>query len=87
MAKLNNKNVSKHLGQSSQYKSTYDPKLLVREPRSSNRKHLKITSSKLPFIGCDVWNGYEVSALTTNGVPVCAVAKVVYPSDSKIVLM
>jgi len=86
MAKLNNKNVSKHLGQTSKYKSNYDPKLLVREPRSSNRKHLKITGNKLPFIGCDVWNGYEVSALTTNGVPVCAVAKVVYPSDSKYIV-
>ena len=42
MAKLNNKNVSKHLGKTSAYKSEYDDKLLVREPRSSNRKHLKI---------------------------------------------
>ena len=86
MSKLNNKNISKHLGQSSQYKSDYDPKLLVREPRSSNRKHLKITNKNLPFIGCDVWNGYEVSALTTNGIPVCGVAKVVYPSDSKYIV-
>ena len=86
MSKLNNKNISKHLGQSSQYKSEYDPKLLVREPRSSNRKHLKITNKNLPFIGCDVWNGYEVSALTTNGIPVCGVAKVVYPSDSKYIV-
>ena len=86
MSKLNNKNISKHLGQSSQYKSEYDPKLLVREPRSSNRKHLKITGKNLPFIGCDVWNGYEVSALTTTGIPVCGVAKVVYPSDSKYIV-
>ena len=86
MSKLDNKNVSKHLGKTSQYKSQYDPKLLVREPRSSNRKHLGIKEKSLPFIGCDVWNGYEVSALTTNGVPVCGVAKVVYPSDSKYIV-
>ena len=86
MSKLDNKNISKHLGQSSQYKSEYDAGLLVREPRSSNRKHLGIKEKSLPFIGCDVWNGYEVSALTNNGVPVCGVAKVVYPSDSKYIV-
>ena len=86
MSKLDNKNISKHLGQSSQYKSEYDASLLVREPRSSNRKHLGIKAKSLPFIGCDVWNGYEVSALTNNGVPVCGVAKVVYPSDSKYIV-
>ena len=86
MSKLDNKNISKHLGQSSQYKSEYDASLLVREPRSSNRKHLKIKEKSLPFIGCDVWNGYEVSALTTNGVPVCGVAKVVYPANSKYIV-
>ena len=86
MSKLDNKNISKHLGQSSQYKSEYDASLLVREPRLSNRKHLGIKEKSLPFIGCDVWNGYEVSALTNNGVPVCGVAKVVYPSDSKYIV-
>ena len=86
MSKLDNKNISKHLGQSSQYKSEYDASLLVREPRSSNRKHLGIKEKSLPFIGCDVWNGYEVSALTNNGVPVCGVSKVVYPSDSKYIV-
>ena len=86
MSKLDNKNISKHLGQSSQYKSEYDASLLVREPRSSNRKHLGIKEKSLPFIGCDVWNGYEVAALTNNGVPVCGVAKVVYPSDSKYIV-
>ena len=86
MSKLDNKNISKHLGQSSQYKSEYDPKLLVREPRSSNRKHLGIKEKSLPFVGCDVWNGYEISALANNGVPVGGVAKVVYPSDSKYIV-
>jgi 7-cyano-7-deazaguanine reductase len=86
MSKLDNKNISKHLGKTSQYKSEYDPKLLVREPRSSNRKHLGIKEKDLPFIGCDVWNGYEISALANNGVPICGVAKVVYPSDSKYIV-
>jgi len=84
--KLDNSNISKHLGQSSQYKSTYDPKLLVREPRSNNRKHLKIKSTQLPFVGCDVWNGYEVSALLDSGLPTAFAAKVVYPCNSKYIV-
>ena len=65
--KLDNSNISVHLGQTSQYKSTYDASLLVREPRINNRKHLDITDDNLPFTGCDVWNAYEISALTDNG--------------------
>ena len=86
MTKLSNKNISKHLGKTSSYKSEYDEKLLVREPRSSNRKHLKIKDKDLPFVGYDVWNGYEVSGLTDNGLPVNAIAKVVYPCDSKYIV-
>ena len=86
MTKLDNKNVSKHLGKTSKYKSQYDSDLLVREPRSSNRRHLKIKDKDLPFIGYDVWNGYEVSGLLNNGLPISAVAKVVYPCDSKYIV-
>ena len=80
--KLDNSNISVHLGQTSQYKSTYDAELLVREPRINNRKHLDIVDEDLPFEGCDVWNAYEISALTDSGVPVTGYAKVKYPCDS-----
>lgn len=80
--KLDNSNISVHLGQTSQYKSTYDADLLVREPRINNRVHLDITDDNLPFEGCDVWNAYEISALTDSGVPVTGYAKVKYPCDS-----
>jgi len=86
MSKLDNSAISKHLGQSSQYKSTYDPSLLVREPRSNNRTHLNIEEGDLPFVGCDVWNGYEVSALLDSGLPTAFVAKVVYPCNSKYIV-
>ena len=86
ITKLDNKNVSKHLGKTSKYKSEYDNKLLVREPRSSNREHLKIKDKDLPFVGYDVWNGYEVSGLMDNGLPINAIAKVVYPCDSKYIV-
>lgn len=83
---LDNSHITKHLGQTSQYKSTYDPDLLVREPRSNNRQHLNIQDDDLPFVGFDTWNAYEVSGLTSNGLPVSAVAKIVYPCDSKYIV-
>ena len=86
MTKLSNKNVSKHLGQTSEYKTTYDPSLLVREPRQSNRTHLGIKDNNLPFVGNDTWNAYEISALTNNGLPVVGVAKIVYPCESKYIV-
>ena len=48
---LDNSNISKHLGQTSQYKSTYDPELLVKEPRENNRQYLNIFNDSLPFVG------------------------------------
>lgn len=79
---LDNTRISKHLGQQSKYKSTYDPSLLVAEPRINNRTHLGITDDNLPFVGFDTWNAYEVSALTNTGRPISAVAKLKYSCDS-----
>lgn len=84
--KLDNSRISKHLGQSSEYKSSYDPSLLVREPRQSNRTHLDLEDEDLPFVGYDTWNAYEVSGLTNFGLPVVGVAKIVYPCDSKYIV-
>lgn len=83
---LDNSRISKHLGQTSEYKDQYDPDLLVREPRSSNRKHLFSEGKDLPFVGFDIWNAYEVSGLTFNGLPATGVAKIVYPCDSKYIV-
>lgn len=83
---LDNSRITKHLGQTSEYKDQYDPSLLVNEPRSNNRKHLDISDDNLPFVGFDTWNAYEVSGLTNNGLPVAGVAKVVYPCDSKYIV-
>ena len=68
---------SKHLGQTvSEYSDTYDPSLLVKVPRKLNREAYKLKESKLPFTGVDVWNAYEVSALTKKGRPVTGVLKI-----------
>lgn len=84
--KLDNSNISKHLGKSSEYACNYDPTLLVREPRSSNRLHLGLEDHNLPFIGSDTWNGYEITGLTNNGLPVSFVGKFVYSSSSKYIV-
>lgn len=83
---LDNSNISVHLGKTSEYKSQYDASLLVREPRSNNRKHLDIADDALPFYGNDTWNAYEISALTNKGVPVVGVGKIVYPCSSKYIV-
>jgi 7-cyano-7-deazaguanine reductase len=82
LKELDNSNISKHLGQTSSYASQYDPSLLVREPRSSNRKHLNLDKDNLPFTGSDTWNAYEISALTDNGLPVSAIIKLVYSCEN-----
>lgn len=86
LQELDNSNINVHLGKASEYKSQYDPSLLVREPRQSNRTHLGIQDDNLPFVGYDTWNGYEISGLTNNGLPVTGVAKIVYPCDSKYIV-
>lgn len=83
---LDNSNISKHLGKVTGYKSTYDSSLLVREPRINNRKHLGITDEDAPFGGYDIWNAYEVSCLTNEGMPIAAIAKIVYPAKSKYIV-
>lgn len=83
---LDNSNISKHLGKITGYKCTYDPSLLVKEPRQNNRKHLDIKDEALPFVGYDIWNAYEVSCLTAYGTPIAAIAKIVYPCTSKYIV-
>ena len=66
------------------YKDTYDPSLLVAIPRYLNREVYGIDDNNLPFIGGDVWNAYEVSAITNKGLPVVGMLKIYYSADSKL---
>jgi 7-cyano-7-deazaguanine reductase len=63
------------LGKSTEYCSEYNPNLLQAVPRSLNRDDLSLKSNNLPFIGEDVWYGYELSWLNNKGKPVVAVAE------------
>jgi 7-cyano-7-deazaguanine reductase len=86
LQELDNSNIAVHLGAISKYKSTYDPSLLVREPRQNNRTHLDLQDDDLPFEGGDTWNAYEVSGLTDHGLPVAGVGKIYYPCDGKYIV-
>jgi 7-cyano-7-deazaguanine reductase len=74
---------SKHLGKvgGDGYSDQYNPELLVKIPRYLNREGYGLTGKE--FAGVDVWNAYEVSAITTKGQPVAGMLKIVCPSDSE----
>ena len=71
------------LGKSPVTAEKYDPSVLFRIPRSENRVRYDLYDDKLPFVGYDVWNCYEVSFLTDNGLPVSRVMKLLYAADSQ----
>lgn len=62
------------LGKTTAYPDQYDPKLLYPVPRQLKRDELGIDGGALPFVGEDVWNGYELSWLNAKGKPVVALA-------------
>ncbi|MCP5077564.1 MAG: NADPH-dependent 7-cyano-7-deazaguanine reductase QueF [Psychromonas sp.] len=70
------------LGQVTEYKCQYDAALLQGVPRSLNRDELKLEADDLPFVGCDLWNIYELSWLNSKGKPVVATGVVKVPFDS-----
>tara|TARA_R110000851_G_scaffold304680_1_gene462594 strand:+ start:495 stop:1421 length:927 start_codon:yes stop_codon:yes gene_type:complete len=86
MSTLDNSAISKVLGKTVDYPDQYDPSILVREPRQSNRDLIEITNESLPFVGYDTWNAYEVSTLTENGLPVTGTVKIIYPCNSEYIV-
>lgn len=70
------------LGKNASTPEKYDASLLFRIPRTENREQYDIHDGNLPFIGFDVWNCYELSFLTDNGMPVSRIMKLIYPADS-----
>jgi 7-cyano-7-deazaguanine reductase len=71
------------LGKTSSTPEKYDVSLLFRIPRSENRVHYNLVNDNLPFTGVDVWNCYEVSFLTANGLPVSRMMKLIYSCQSE----
>jgi len=82
--------INTHLGKTSQYKTQYDPTLLVGEPRQRNRDHLNIVGTRCidgdtsrHMYGFDTWNGYEFSCLMNSGLPVTGQVKFEYSANTK----
>jgi len=70
------------LGKATSYCSEYNPELLQGVPRSLNRDGLAVSATDLPFLGEDVWYGYELSWLNSTGKPIVAVAEFRFPCTS-----
>jgi len=71
------------LGKKTETPDQYSADILFRIPRSENRLHYGLDDAQLPFVGYDVWNCYELSFLTDNGLPVSRVLKLIYAADSR----
>lgn len=86
MDNITDKISSKHLGKKSTGSEFYDPSLLVVVPRFENRKQYNIDNNDLPFVGYDVWHGYEFSCLTEKGVPVTRIIKLKYICNNEFLI-
>ena len=73
------------LGQKTNYISQYDASLLFPIPRAESRAVLGV-KGELPFFGCDVWTGYELSWLNEKGKPEVAVAEFTIPCESPFII-
>ena len=75
------------LGKDTEYKFTYDPDILAREPRVKNRQIYGFDNEHLPFVtGYDTWHCYEASFMLENGLPVNGVLKLVIPANSEYIV-
>ncbi|TDR81397.1 NADPH-dependent 7-cyano-7-deazaguanine reductase QueF [Paludibacterium purpuratum] len=70
------------LGKKVDYQDHYDPTLLFPIPRRAKREEIGVDEAALPFAGCDIWNGYELSWLNARGKPQIAIATIVIPAES-----
>jgi len=70
------------LGKESTYPQTYDPTLLYPIARALGRDAIGLNEAVLPFVGWDLWRGYELSWLNNKGLPRTALLKVWVPATS-----
>lgn len=70
------------LGKNTAYADQYDASLLQAVPRTLGRDDIGLDPLALPFVGQDIWHGYELSWLNAKGKPMVALATFVVPYDS-----
>lgn len=75
-------NAANPLGKNTEYKDTYDASLLFAISRDESWKALGKERLAVPFDGVDIWNGYELSWLNTQGKPVVCLAEFRVPALS-----
>ncbi|AYH45405.1 NADPH-dependent 7-cyano-7-deazaguanine reductase QueF [Azoarcus sp. DN11] len=73
---------SSPLGKPADYCDTYAPGLLFPISRQIKRDEIGIVPGRLPFVGEDLWNAYELSWLNPRGKPIVALATFRVPADS-----
>ncbi|HET6632381.1 MAG TPA: NADPH-dependent 7-cyano-7-deazaguanine reductase QueF [Rhodanobacteraceae bacterium] len=69
------------LGKAAAWPEARDPRLLYPIPRARGRGPLGLVTP-LPFVGCDLWNAYELSWLDPHGKPQVALAELCFDSSS-----
>jgi 7-cyano-7-deazaguanine reductase len=69
------------LGKASTYVSHYQRDLLFAIPRKLQRDGIGV-SEKLPFVGKDIWNAYELSWLNAKGKPMVALGEFIFACES-----
>ena len=78
------------LGNHTAYVNKYDASLLFPIEREINWKVRNIERQSLPFLqqpgAVDIWNGYEISWLDTNGKPLVRVAEFRFDARSKYIV-
>jgi 7-cyano-7-deazaguanine reductase len=74
--------VSLPLGRETPYPNRYDPTLLYPISRSMGRSAIGLNGQPLPFVGWDLWRGYEASWLSPTGLPRVALLKIWVPASS-----
>jgi len=70
------------LGQEVAYPTAYDATLLYPIGRLDARTQLGLSPQGLPFIGWDLWNAYEMSWLTPQGMPRVAMLRILVDCNS-----
>ncbi|WP_062268640.1 NADPH-dependent 7-cyano-7-deazaguanine reductase QueF [Endozoicomonas arenosclerae] len=70
------------LGKFSEYQTQYNPELLFPIPRKEKQVELGLDPESLPFVGSDVWFGYELSWLNAKGKPLAMVGRFELPCNS-----
>ena len=70
------------LGKPTAYIDQYDPSLLYPVARQTQREALGLNAQRLPFLGADLWTGYELGWLNPKGKPQIAIARFVVPCES-----